>query len=150
MLSKKIILGLGSNLGDKNLFLDKAVEALKNELFLTDIKRSKILKNPAMVLPNSPDEWNQEFFNIAVSGNVDLQKFSPEKILEIIKKIERDLGRKESDRWAPREIDIDILTIEDLVVKIEGKLIIPHYDLMNREFFLKTIKDIEPEWVYPV
>lgn len=148
MLIKRIIFGLGSNLGDKEFYLNQAVKKLEENLFLTDVKKSKILKNPALLLPNSPEEWNQEFFNISVSANVDLEKFSPEEILEIIGNIEKDLGRKESERWAPREIDIDILTIEELVINIGSKLIVPHYDLLNRDFFLQTIKEIEPDWKY--
>ncbi len=146
---RKIIFGLGSNLGDKNFYLENAVARLETELFLTNLKKSKILKNPALLLPNSPKEWDREFFNIALSADIDLEKFSPEKILEIVKKIEKDLGRKERDKWAPREIDIDILTIENLQIRIGEKLIIPHHDLLNREFFLKTIKDVEPDWEYP-
>ena len=149
MLIKRIIFGLGSNLGDKEFYLNQAVKKLEENLFLTDVKKSKILKNPALLLPNSPEEWNQEFFNISVSANVDLEKFSPEEILEIIGNIEKDLGRKESERWAPREIDIDILMIEELVINIGSKLIVPHYDLLNRDFFLQTIKEIEPDWKYP-
>lgn len=149
MLIKRIIFGLGSNLGDKEFYLNQAVKKLEENLFLTDVKKSKILKNPALLLPNSPEEWSQEFFNISVSANVDLEKFSPEEILEIIGNIEKDLGRKESERWAPREIDIDILTIEELVINIGSKLIVPHYDLLNRDFFLQTIKEIEPDWKYP-
>jgi 2-amino-4-hydroxy-6-hydroxymethyldihydropteridine diphosphokinase len=149
MLIKRIIFGLGSNLGDKESYLNQAVKKLEENLFLTDVKKSKILKNPALLLPNSPEEWNQEFVNISVSANVDLEKFSPEEILEIIGNIEKDLGRKESERWAPREIDIDILTIEELVINIGSKLIVPHYDLLNRDFFLQTIKEIEPDWKYP-
>lgn len=149
MLIKRIIFGLGSNLGDKEFYLNQAVKKLEENLFLTDVKKSKILKNPALLLPNSPEEWNQEFFNISVSANVDLEKFSPEEILEIIGNIEKDLGRKESERWAPRQIDIDILTIEELVINIGSKLIVPHYDLLNRDFFLQTIKEIEPDWKYP-
>ena len=148
-VTKKIIFGLGSNLGDKNFYLNEAVAKLEAELLLTNLKKSKILKNPALLLPNSPKEWDQEFFNIAVSADIDLEKFSPEKILEIVKKIEKYLGRQERDKWAPREIDIDILTIENLRIKLGEKLIIPHHDLLNRDFFLKTIKDIEPDWEYP-
>jgi 2-amino-4-hydroxy-6-hydroxymethyldihydropteridine diphosphokinase len=150
MLIKRIIFGLGSNLGDKESYLNQAVEKLQKQLSLSNIRRSKILKNPALLLPNSPAEWNQEFFNIAVSADIDLEKFSPEKILENIAVIEKDLGRDNSKKWAPRQIDIDILTIEDLVINQGEKIIIPHYDLLNRDFFLQTIKEIEPNWRYPV
>ena len=79
-----------------------------------------------MLLPNSPAEWNVEFFNIAFSANIDSQKFSPEKILEIVKKIEKNLGRKEREKWSPREIDIDILAIGNLRINLGKKLTIPH------------------------
>lgn len=144
----KIIFGLGSNLGDKEFFLDEAVKRLKSHLSLQNLTKSKILKNKALLLKNSPPEWNQEFFNIAVSAEINLEKFPPLKILQIIKKIEKDLGRIDRGKWSPREIDIDILTIGNLIVD-EENLKIPHYDLLNRDFFLQTIKEIEPDWHYP-
>ncbi len=96
-----------------------------------------------MLLPNSPKEWDVEFFNIAFSADIDLQKFSPEKILEIVKKIEKNLGRKEREKWAPREIDIDILAIGDLRISLGDKLTIPHPGLFERDFFIQTVKEIE-------
>ncbi len=144
----KIIFGLGSNLGDKEFYLNEAVKRLQEKLSLKNLIRSKILKNSALLLPNSPENWNQEFFNIAVSAEIDVTKFSPAKILKIVKDIEKELGRVDNGKWSPREIDIDILTIENLFVD-EENLKIPHYDLLNRDFFLKTIKEIEPDWQYP-
>lgn len=140
----RIIFGLGSNLGERNFYLNQAVLELTQQLFLTNSKTSQIFKNPAMLLPNSPQEWNCEFFNIAFSADINLQKFSPEKILEIVKKIEKKLGRKDLERWAPREIDIDILLIEGVKVDLGEKLKIPHRDLLNRDFFVKTVEEIEP------
>lgn len=142
---KRIIFGIGSNLGDKNFYLDEAILELTSELFLTSPKRSNIFKNPAMLLPNSPQEWDAEFYNIAFSADINLEKFAPEKILEIVKKIEKKLGRKNSQRWSPREIDIDILAIEDLKINIEEKLIIPHLGLFERDFFVKTVEEIEAQ-----
>ena len=141
----RIIFGLGSNLGDREFYLDEAVFYLEELLELKNIKRSEILKNPAMLLENSPEEWNQEFFNIAVSADINLEKFTPEEILEAAKKIEKKLGRIEGEKWSPREIDIDILAIEDLKINIAEKLTIPHPGLFQREFFLKTTKELEPE-----
>jgi 2-amino-4-hydroxy-6-hydroxymethyldihydropteridine diphosphokinase len=141
---KRIIFGLGSNLGDRNFYLAEAVHELENQLSLTNCKKSKIFKNPAMLLPDSPPEWNIEFFNIAFSADIDLEKFPPQKILEIVKKIEKKLGRKEHQKWAPREIDIDILLIEKLKIHIEHKLTIPHPGLFERDFFIKPVEEIEP------
>lgn len=143
---KRIIFGLGSNLGDKKQHLDLAVKFLEEELFLLNIRRSAIFKNPAMLLPDSPPEWNREFFNIALSGDVDIAKFNPETILDIVKKIEYKIGRRQGQRWSPREIDIDILMIEDVKVEMANKLTIPHYDLVNRDFFVTTIDEIEKGW----
>lgn len=143
----KIIFGLGSNLGNREFYLNQAVKMLEENLLLQNLVRSKILKNSALLLPNSPPDWNQEFFNIAVSAQINLEKFPPLKILQIIKKIEQDLGRIDRGKWSPREIDIDILTIENLIID-EKNLKIPHYDLLNRDFFLKTIQEIEPDWIY--
>ena len=144
---KRIVFGLGSNLGNRESYLDRAVAELELALFLVNLKRSKIFKNPAMLLPNSPKEWDREFFNIAISADVDLKKFSPEKILEIVKKIEKKLGRIDRERWAPREIDIDILAIEGLKIHIEHKLTIPHPGLLERDFFRQTVKEIEPNFL---
>jgi 2-amino-4-hydroxy-6-hydroxymethyldihydropteridine diphosphokinase len=145
--SKRIIFGLGSNLGDKKFYLKEAVCELEIELLLSNIKKSKIFKNPAMLLPNSPKSWDQEFFNIAVSADIDLQKFPPEKILEVVKKIEKKLGRIDREKWAPREIDIDILAIGNLKIHIEHKLTIPHPGLFDRDFFIKTVSEIEPNFL---
>ncbi len=143
MPTKRIVFGLGSNLGDRNHYLTQAVYELTQQLSLTNPKTSSTLKNPALLLPNSPPQWNQEFSNIAFSADVNLEKFSPEKILETVKEIEKKLGRKEREKWAPREIDIDILLIGDLKIQIGEKLIVPHYDLLNRDFFVKTVTEIE-------
>lgn len=147
MTKKRIIFGLGSNLGEREFYLNEAVASLEEQLLLTNLRKSKIFKNPAMLLPDSPKEWDVEFFNIAFSADVDLQKFSPEKILEIVKKIEKKLGRKEREKWAPREIDIDILAIGDLKIHIDHKLTVPHPGLMERDFFVKTVKEIEPTFL---
>ena len=84
---RRVIFGLGSNLGDRSFYLEKAVKSLAKLMLLTNLKRSKILKNPALLLPNSPKEWDLEFFNIALSADIDLQKFPPPTILKIVKKI---------------------------------------------------------------
>lgn len=145
---KRIIFGLGCNLGDRALNLENAVSYLTKDLNLSQIRVSNIFKNKAMLLKDSPKEWDIEFFNIALSANININKFNPEKILLITQNIEKKLGRKKRDKWAPREIDIDILAIENLEIKIGDKLIIPHYDLQNRDFFVKTIKEIEPHWKF--
>ena len=142
---QKILFGIGSNLGDKNLNIFNAIDKLKNYLFLQNIKISEIYKNPAMLPAQAPIEWNKEFYNIAISAEIDLKIFEPLKILEIIKKIEKEIGRKDSERWAPREIDVDILLIGEIFFEEKNILKIPHEGLFNRDFFYKTVEEIESE-----
>jgi 2-amino-4-hydroxy-6-hydroxymethyldihydropteridine diphosphokinase len=142
---QKILFGIGSNLGDKNLNIINAINKLKSYLSLQNIRISTIYKNPAMLPPQAPIEWNKEFYNVAISADIDLKIFKPLKILEIIKKIEKEIGRKDSERWAPREIDIDILMIEELFFEEKNLLKIPHEGLFSRDFFYKTVEEIEPK-----
>lgn len=142
---QKILFGIGSNLGDKNLNIFKAIEQLKNYLFLQNIQISTIYKNPAMLPPQAPVDWNKEFYNIAISADIDTKIFPPLKILEVIKKVEKEIGRKDSKRWAPREIDIDILLIGELFYEEKNLLKIPHEGLFDRDFFYKTVEQIEPK-----
>lgn len=152
MAIKRIIFGLGSNLGDRKNNINLAVENLVAQLELKNIKYSDFLENKALLKENAPKEWDIDFLNLAFSADIDLMKFAPEKILEIIKSIEKEIGRKtiEGLAWAPREIDIDILAIENLVINLGEKLTIPHKSLLERDFFVTTFAEIEPDWIYPV
>ncbi len=142
---KRIVFGLGSNLGDRLQNLNKSLHLMEEKLELSNIKSSEVFQNKAMLINGSPQQWDIDFFNIAVSADIDLAKFDPEKILEIVKNIEKEIGRKDRERWAPREIDIDILLIEDLQIHIDCKLTIPHSGLLERDFFIKTVNEIEPK-----
>ena len=144
--NKKVIFALGSNLGDRAKNLDDALLMLKQELLLENVKTSKILINQALLLPDSPPEWNLEFFNIAISGVVDLSRFEPLKILEVIKQIEQNLQRNSKGKWSPRTIDIDILLIENTKIYNPPQLVIPHIEILNRDFFLIPLNEIEPDW----
>ncbi len=141
---KRIIFCLGSNIGDRKANIDLAVQNLENKLELKNIKTSSILENKALLLDDSPKEWDIDFYNIAVSGDINFDKFPPLEILKIIKQIEVEVGKTYRGKWAPREIDIDIAAIDDFRMNYQN-LNIPHTELFNRDFFLKTISEIEPE-----
>ena len=139
---KRIIFGIGSNLGDRELSIEKAIDFLVAELGLQYVKKSEIFRNPAMMPEGAPKEWDIEFCNVAMSGNIDLKRFEPLEILKISQNIEKKIGRTREKRWAPRRIDIDILKIEDLEVKIDGVLEVPHPGLLVRDFFVKTVAQV--------
>ncbi|MDA7705047.1 2-amino-4-hydroxy-6-hydroxymethyldihydropteridine diphosphokinase [Rickettsiales bacterium] len=141
--NRRIIFCLGSNLGDRKYNLNLAIDHLIYDLKLINIKKSSFLQNKAMILPNSPKEWDIDFLNMAMSADIDLVQFQPIAILDICKKIEKKLGRIDREKWSPREIDIDIAKISDLKINIKNKLTIPHPGIYDRDFFIKTILEIE-------
>lgn len=141
----RIVLCLGSNVGNRNSFLSQACEATVTQLSLKEVKRSTIMESKALLPEGADQQWDMDFLNLALSGNLDLDQFPPLKILSIIKKIEKDLGRFDRGRWGPREIDIDIAMIDHLRIDLGKELQIPHPELFKRDFFLKTIQEIEPK-----
>ena len=142
-----LILGLGSNLGNRLQHLAKAIRALGSgpSPILSDIRVSKLYTSDALLLPGSPADWNIPFYNLAVSANTRL---SPRELLSAIKEIEGRIGRKKRERWAPREIDIDILAFDDISLS-DSDLTIPHPELLKREFALLPLLDLNPEYKRP-
>lgn len=138
-----VILGLGSNLGNRKAMLDAAITALAD--ILTDMRCSAMLETPALLLEGSPAEWNIPFLNMAVAGEC---AFSPQDLLVRIKQLEQSLGRKDRGRWGPREIDIDILAMDDLVLELP-ELSVPHKELPNRSFALIPFAELAPDWRWP-
>jgi 2-amino-4-hydroxy-6-hydroxymethyldihydropteridine diphosphokinase len=139
-----VILGLGSNVGDRLQHLRSAVQSLS--ALLQDIRCSRILESPAMLPQGAPEAWNTPYLNMAVSGVTAL---SPQNLFKEIKSIEKNIGRVSRGAWGPREIDIDILAMQDKVLQ-EADLVIPHRGLLKRDFALLPLIDVAPDWHYPV
>lgn len=137
-----IFLGFGSNKGDRIKFLLNAVEKIKHNT-------KCILVNSSSVYETTPygniDQEN--FFNAVISISSDL---SPDELFDFIKQIEQELGRFElNKKWGPREIDIDILFYNQLIY-IKDNLIIPHSEVLKRDFVLVPLIEIAPEFIHPV
>ncbi len=130
-MSTRVIIGLGSNLGDRLQTLSQAVRAIGEDL-LRDIRVASIYESEALLLPDSPEDWDIPFYNTALIG--ELQTSLP-SLLAGLKNIEKRLGRKERSRWAPREIDLDILCAEGLKHS-DDSLSVPHPGLAERPFAL--------------
>ena len=140
-----ILLALGSNLGKREKFLTQAIALL--ELFDIEVRRiSPIHETRALMPEGAPADWNIPFLNQVISVRTHL---SPHNLLTCIKDIERELGRKPEARWAPREIDIDIIAYDD-VVMVDEDLTLPHPDMDQRRFVLEPLSEIAPEWLHPV
>lgn len=143
-----ITLSLGSNEGDRKANLNLAIKYINN--FATVQKISNVYESDALLLPNSPPEWNKNFYNICLSAITDL---GPLQLLEKVKEVELAIaGAKRELRWSPRAIDIDIVSFNKQVFAIPTKnndvLHIPHKGVLERTFVLWPLAEIYPDWQF--
>ncbi|MFW0776630.1 MAG: 2-amino-4-hydroxy-6-hydroxymethyldihydropteridine diphosphokinase [Rickettsiales bacterium] len=138
-----VILGLGSNVGDRLANLRKAVADITP--LLTNIKSSSIYESKALLPAGSPSDWDNAFLNMVICGGTTME---PHTLLKAIKDLEDKIGRKRRGHWAPREIDIDILAMDDETIKTD-MLAIPHPEMLKRDFVMVPLAEILPNWVHP-
>lgn len=86
-----------------------------------------------------------EFWNLVVRGRTRL---GPKELLAALQAIERALGRRPGPRYGPRPIDLDILLYDDLRLSTPA-LEIPHPRLLEREFVLRPLAELEPRLRHP-
>jgi len=141
-----IILGLGSNIGDRLGHLRKALALLKSTPTLNVQQVSPVYLSDALLPEHAPTSWNAPYLNLAIRCETDL---APLELLAQIKDIEKKAGRLPELDWGPRIIDIDILAWDDLI-QYDEKLHIPHEELHQRPFALLPLADIAPFWMYPL
>ena len=122
-----IYLGLGSNLGDRKNNLSKAIYLLEKSGVLI-LKISPIIETPALLIEDSPSDWDLPFLNLVVFCRVTKD---PELFFLDIQKIESQLGRVNNKKWSPRSIDIDILTWGNKIISSKN-LRIPHPKIKER------------------
>ncbi len=138
------IIALGSNITFKNLspieIIEKTYQILKN-YNITIIKKSNIYQSEAY--PNKSDPL---FYNSALSIET---KLKPYELLENILKIEKLFGRERKGKNYPRTLDIDIISLDNLILD-EKNLKIPHPNLHLRPFVILPIRDINVNWKHPV
>lgn len=134
----RVIIGLGSNLGNRE---ENLVNAVNKMNFLSNTKFSDFFYSEALLLPDSKEEWNMPYVNAALSGECSLE---PEELLRKLKSIESSMGRDLSaPRFSPRIIDLDILFYGDRSILLKN-IAIPHFDFYNREFAYIPTRQIEP------
>lgn len=122
--SRRWILGLGSNLGDRRQNLHEAIRGLAAHPLIVLESVAPLYETPPMG-PPQPD-----YLNTAVRVRTSL---GPRALLAYALEIERELGRERRERWGPRTIDIDLLDWEGPAVN-EPNLRVPHPGLRERAF----------------
>lgn len=138
-MSSPIYLALGTNLGEREVNLQKAIDALTPKVRL--VRKSSIYATPPWGYADQP-----EFLNQVIEVDTPLR---PLPLLHLLKSIEAEMGREETFRYGPRLIDLDILFYGQEIV--EGELLtIPHPRLQERAFVLVPLAEIAPNFVHPV
>lgn len=135
-----VYIGIGSNMGDRRANCKHAIK-LMNESGIVVTKESSLYETEPWGMKEQPP-----FINMAVIAETDL---CPESALAALKCIEKKMGRKETARWGPRCIDLDILFYDDSIIN-EKELCIPHPLLQQREFVLIPLFEIAPDKWHPV
>ncbi len=127
-------LSLGSNLGDRDLYIRKAIDKIMCSGMVV-VKQSTIIDTAAV---GGPPQGN--YLNLVLKVRTDL---SLEDLFVLTSSIERQLGRLRKIINGPRVIDIDILLYDD--VKLVSKnIIVPHPRMFERDFVMRPLKEIDP------
>lgn len=140
MPKSTVILSLGSNLGNRLLMLERAIRALGASGF-SILDKSRVWETAPWGVARQP-----RFLNMCLAASADL---NPEEMLKAIKAIETSLGRKLSERWGPREIDIDIILLGEEIIDTP-LLKVPHPLFHERAFVLVPLVEIAPQIVHPL
>jgi len=144
-MKHKVYLGLGSNLGDREEHIRKAVALIGEKVGLV-IRQSSLIET---------EPWGFESENRFLNGVILVEtSLTPRQLLRATQKIERSLGRKRKStdsslqspdfsKYSDRPIDIDILLYDDLTVD-EPDLKIPHPLMEQRDFVMIPLNEIKP------
>ena len=137
----RAFVALGSNLGDKQGYLDGAVEALRAD----ECVRVKQVSSYRVTAPYGGVEQD-DFLNAAMEIET---LYDPEELLDALHVLEHAARRERLIHWGPRTLDLDILFYDELV-QDDPALILPHPDLHNRDFVLGPMAEFAPNFVHPV
>ena len=129
-------LELGTNLGDREVYLARALKQLEETDGIALVRMSRVYRSAAWGVLEQPD-----FLNLCIQIDTWLD---PLVLLRTCKQVEVDLGRQVRRRWGPREIDIDILVVPGVDMDT-AELTIPHPRLMLRRFVLEPLSEIAPD-----
>lgn len=134
-----VYLSLGTNLGDRCENLRRAAASLTP--LVQPAARSRIFQTPPWGYTDQP-----AFLNQVIKAETEL---SPLELLDFIKNLELEMGRKATFRYGPRLIDLDILLYCDQVIET-SRLVVPHPRLHERPFVLIPLAELAPDLYHPV
>lgn len=132
-------IALGSNLGDKEANLRRALELLQ-------ARGVEVVQTSTFICTEPYGVTDQPTF---LNGVCEVRtSLEPLALLQTLLAIEQEMGRVRLRHWGERNIDLDLLLYEDVVMDTEA-LKLPHPDMQNRDFVLLPLAEIVPELVHP-
>lgn len=137
----RVFIALGSNMGSRLKYLERAVANLQADSCFKDIKVSDYIETA----PYGGVE-QENFLNGVLEAET---LYSPAGLLARLQREEQLAERKREIHWGPRTLDLDILFYDDLILAQEN-LSVPHPDMKNREFVLEPLSALAPAFVHPV
>lgn len=138
---KRAYLGIGSNMGEKEKYLQDAIKKISAHVKIRGVRCSEFITTA----PYGGVE-QEDFLN----GAIELETLlTPEQLLVFLQELEKDAGRERLIHWGPRTLDLDILFFEDYVSDALD-LTVPHPDMENRRFVLEPLSQLCPYYIHPV
>ena len=132
---------LGSNMGDKQKFLDDAVKKIDED------KSCRVEKVSDFIVTKPVGGVAQDDF---LNGCIKINTlYTPHELLEKLHEIENEAGRKREIHWGPRTLDLDIILYDDIIVDTDD-LKIPHIETDKRRFVLEPLSQIAPYSINPI
>jgi 2-amino-4-hydroxy-6-hydroxymethyldihydropteridine diphosphokinase len=138
-VSSSVLIALGSNLGDRALFLRRAIVELRHVVHVVRVSRFAETE-PVDAPPGSP-----RFLNAVVAGYTELDAQS---LLRALLAIETRLGRRRTTRNAPRIIDLDLILHSAHLIRTR-QITIPHPRYLGREFVRGPLRELRLAWKDP-
>jgi 2-amino-4-hydroxy-6-hydroxymethyldihydropteridine diphosphokinase len=140
----KAILSLGANLGDRKGTIEQAIVRIGETKGIRVLATSAIYESVALT-DSGYDPEQPSYLNAVVQIETSLK---PKALLAVLNEIENEFGRIRLKRWAPRTLDIDIITFGHELIETKT-LIVPHPRAFERSFVLVPWLEVDPEAVLP-
>jgi len=140
----RVLLGLGSNLGDRRALLRTAIDAMPGVVAVSDVYETDPVGGPEQ----------DRYLNVVVHLDLPVAadpgdgELSANDVLALCQRLEQDAGRVRTIRWGPRTLDVDVLWIDGIEVD-SPDLIVPHPRMFERRFVLAPLSELAPDVAPP-
>ena len=133
-------IALGSNKGDRFNNLTRALNEIR-------VDKNNSIEITSSIYETLPYGYKNQanFYNAVIKIKTSYKLI---ELLNHLKSIEKEIGREKNVRWGPREIDLDILFFNDLIYS-NDRITIPHKEAAKRDFVLKPLCEIAPDYIHP-